>query len=94
MSKQQAKGAGGDGGVYQPNILADRWLTTNQLCEFFQVSRSTIWRWVQKGRLSAGSRPADGHLRYSATQLEADIAAGRLKLPVAEKGERRAGKSA
>ena len=94
MSKQQAKGAGGDSQVYQPGILADRWLTTNQLCEFFQVSRSTIWRWVQKGRLSAGSRPAGGHLRYSATQLDADIAAGRLKLPVAEKGERRAGKSA
>lgn len=75
-------------GVYQPGILADRYLTTRQLCAIFQVNRSTLWRWEKKGLLPKGTRPANGHLRYSASQIDAGIAAGRLKLPAAEKGER------
>ena len=73
-------------GATPPAILADCFLTTEQMCQIFQVHRTTLWRWEKKGLLSKGVRPANGHLRYSAAQLEADVAAGRLKLPGMETG--------
>lgn len=73
-------------GATPPAILADCFLTTAQVCQLLQISRATLRRWEEKGVVSKGVRPANGHLRYSAAQLEADVAAGRLKLPGMETG--------
>ena len=31
--------------------MAPEWMTTDDVCEYLQVSRSTVYRWVSEGKL-------------------------------------------
>lgn len=47
-----------------------RYLTDRQLAEHYTVSRSTIWRWVQQGRLPPPVQISAGTTRFSAEAIE------------------------
>lgn len=47
-----------------------RYLTDRQLAERYNVSRSTIWRWVQQGRLPQPNRISAGTTRFCAEAIE------------------------
>ncbi|MCB0912706.1 MAG: helix-turn-helix domain-containing protein [Propionibacteriaceae bacterium] len=40
------------------------WLTSAEICEHFNVGRTTIWRWVNQGRLTAYSVPGTRAVRF------------------------------
>lgn len=47
-----------------------RYLTDRQLAEHYSVSRATIWRWVQQGRLPQPIQISPGTTRFSAEAIE------------------------
>jgi prophage regulatory protein len=47
-----------------------RYLTDRQLAEHYTVSRATIWRWVQQGRLPQPIQISAGTTRFSAEAIE------------------------
>ena len=47
-----------------------RYLTASALLEEIGVSRQTLWRWRQSGKIPAGQRFRDGRLLFSETEVE------------------------
>jgi len=47
--------------------MEEELLTTTELCKWLKVTRSTIWKWRQKGMPSMGER---GSLRFKASEVE------------------------
>lgn len=47
-----------------------RYLTDRQLAEHYSVSRATIWRWVQQGRLPPPIQISAGTTRFSSDAIE------------------------
>jgi prophage regulatory protein len=47
-----------------------RYLTDRQLAEHYSVSRATIWRWVQQGRLPQPVQISAGTTRFSAEAID------------------------
>lgn len=47
-----------------------RYLTDRQVAEHYAVSRATVWRWVQQGRLPKPIQLSEGTTRFSSAAIE------------------------
>ena len=50
---------------------APTWLTDQQVATRYSVSRMSVWRWVQQGRLPKPRKLSPGCTRWNASELDA-----------------------
>lgn len=56
--------------------VRERWMTTDEVCQYLQISPATLWRLVKNGRLPRGAKLGTLN-RWK--RLEVDAAVGRGK---------------
>ena len=49
--------------------LTERLYTAGEVCQYFRVSRTALWRWRQDGKLTALKTPGGG-LRFREADVE------------------------
>lgn len=62
-------------------MLNDRFLTTGDVADYCQVSRSSVFRWIREGKLHAFTTPG-GHYRVREREFRSFLA--RYGIPIYE----------
>jgi excisionase family DNA binding protein len=60
-------------------MLNDRFLTTGDVADYCQVSRSSVFRWIRQGKLHAFTTPG-GHYRVHEREFRSFLA--RYGMPI------------
>ncbi len=53
-----------------PNTASRKWFKTNQICNLFDVSRATLFRWEREGLISVPPRDWRNWRLYTAGNVE------------------------
>ena len=60
----ESNGANTEIQATESNVATQTWITVKSIASYCLVSRSTVWRWVKEGKLSAMKLPS-GHYRVT-----------------------------